>query len=230
MVCAEGNQEIALYATDMRKETSPLAPDDLIVARIRHDDQKTAERLAHEKALLIRRRSRREWHDMWLRELEQFRSQPALALIADRLGMVWYKHRAQLILYAETPAHPLKEFALEETLERHRLVSQEQGLLGWAVIHGGDSMGWVAARDTESDRAWYRLLAGLWPLDTAEFGVPITARDASVWAEDIVQMLEQGWTCDTNPAQGFLGISQKWWLVGGFVMAAGVLAMHLFLG
>ena len=118
-----------------------MSSDKVLTARIYHDDQQAADRQTRQQERAIRHRSRRAWRHIWLDELERVRAQ--WDLVSDRLGIVWYRDRAQLILYTAAPAQPLKEWAMADTMDRHRLVSQTQGLLAWSWCQGDFGLGTV---------------------------------------------------------------------------------------
>ena len=123
------------------------------------------------------------WRSIWDTELRRIRSK--IPDFSDHLGLVWYRDRAQLILYTTPPDRPLQAFAVKHALRSHRLVFQRQGLVAWAIRHHHTTY-WVAARETESDGMGARFLPDWWPhTDPYVDPYPTFSLDESAWQDDM---------------------------------------------
>lgn len=196
----------------------PTDPDLLILARMHHDDAREAAQDASRQQRILHRRSRAVWRALWFDALESFRQQvPAMA---DRIGLVWSRDHAQLVLYATAPKNSVKEFPLDFVWEEQHLISQTQGLLAWASLVD-DTIVWIRSHDTEPDILWYSLERRLRP-GIGDMTAPQTPIGDPQWTCDLIAMCEHGWTASRNPVRGFLGLP----VVGFFILS--LLAMSLF--
>ena len=196
----------------------PTDPDALILARMRHDDARAAAKDAARQQRLLRRRSRAVWRALWFDALESFRQQvPAMA---DRIGLVWSRDHAQLVLYANAPKDACKQFPLDFVWEEQHLISQTQGLLAWGSLID-DAVLWIRSHDTEPDLLWYSLERSLRP-GIGDMTAPDTPIGDPQWTADLVTMCEHEWTAVRNPVRGFFGLPVVWF----FILS--LLAMSVF--
>lgn len=184
----------------------------LIDARLAHDEMREAAHQARQVERVIKHRSRKAWQAVWFHELERFRE--AMPLISDRLGLVWYRDRAQILLYASPPAEPLTAFRTKFAFTEYHCVGAQEGVLAWSLRHGSD-LYWVHVGDPIEnkmgvifDQIPIRRLG--WP----NHDVPPVDPSDSAWARDAARMLQNGWTATRSPTRGFLGISHWGWTLG----------------
>lgn len=185
----------------------------LIDARLAHDEAREAEHQARQVERVIKRRSRKVWQAVWFHELERFRE--AMPLISDRLGLVWYGDRAQIVLYASPPAEPLKAFSTKIAFVENHFVARQEGVLAWSMRDGTD-LYWVRVDEPiENEMVAIGNLLSIPRLGWPHHDVtPMDPLDP-VWVQDVAKMLQKGWTATRNPTRGLLGLPHwgSWWWV-----------------